>query len=357
MRLRLANAIILLLFLTGCSAPNYKQENTFTHADFIHTKNLKGTIVSFDSIINPFEAYLVCDTLLLVSNLDHAQKKKVKLFSLENGQVLSSFVQEGHADNELISCRLNYFSPQSHIFYVEDVIQNKYWACSLDSLYAHKKSIISSFYYSRDVMNIYPLDSAYVGFNFWYLNHDKYNNGIFSPIAEYPISQSQSKSRSKDFSYFVANVTGATIARNPNNGDIWVAYNHDNLIQIYDDRMNLKKQMNGPVHFDREFKEELIKNYNYVFFRKGAYVGSYKMLVSTPKHIYLLYDNINGGELPTQLQPVEVFKLDWNGGLICNYKLDKFAYTISIDSNEQWLYATCVDKETKEIQIVKYSLE
>lgn len=357
--MKIAQLIIInitSILLICCSNSEYNYVEKFTHSDFTKTIELKGTLVSFDGLINPYEGYIINDTLLLVSNMDPAQKEKIKIFSL-NGKLISSFAQEGHADNELISCNIRHFSPQSSIFYVEDVVQNKYWKCSLDSLLAHNKSIANSFYYSRNVMSIYPLDSTYVGFNFWYLNHEKYNNDIYSPIREYKIGKKQEKARSKAYKYFVANVTGATIARNPHNGDIWVAYNHDNVIQIYDKKMNLKKQMNGPEQIEKKYQKKTIKNKEYIFFGKDAYISCYYMSISTPKHIYILYENINGGGVPLQPQPVEVFKLDWNGHLLCNYKLDRHAYTISIDSNELNLYATCINKTNQEIQIVKYDLK
>ena len=354
-RLMIINTIIVLQI--GCSFSEKNNTEEFTHSDFAKTVELKGTQVSFDALVNPYEGYLVNDTLLLVSNMDPAQKEKIKIISLNDGKLISSFAQEGHADNELISCNIRYFSPQSPFFYVEDIVQRKYWICSLDSLFDHKKSIVTSFYYSRDVMSIYPLDSTYVGFNFWYLNHDKYNNDIYSPISEYKIGQKREKTRSPAFKYFVANVTGATMARNPHNGDIWVAYNHDNVIQIYDKNMNLKKQMNGPDQIENKYQKKTIKKQEYVFFSKEAYVSCYYMSVSTPKHVYILYENINGGGIPLQPKPVEVFKLDWDGHLLCNYKLDRHAYTISIDSKELCLYATCINNTNQEVQIVKYDLK
>ncbi|MDO5762182.1 MAG: hypothetical protein Q4P12_05920, partial [Bacteroidales bacterium] len=71
---------------------------------------------------------------------------------------------------------------------------------------------------------------------------------------------------------------------------------------------------------------------------------------------YLLYRNINNVPFPKQLSPVEVHKFTWRGEPVSNYKLDRYAYSISVNTTEDMLYATCIDPETSEPQFVKYKL-
>ena len=68
-------------------------------------------------------------------------------------------------------------------FYVQDIVQNKYWVCSVESLKNNKPCVLSSFNYSKDVISVCPLDSTYVGLDFWYIDIPEYNNGIESPLT------------------------------------------------------------------------------------------------------------------------------------------------------------------------------
>lgn len=347
----------ILLLLVGCTSKGDVDMYEYTRDDFPRTIELKGVPVFSDSVINPDEAYVVMDSLLLVSNDDPAQKEKIKLFSLKDGHQISSFFSKGHAENELISCNLKCFSSDSKLFYVNDFIQCKYWVCSVESLYMGKNPIIKSFFYSRDVLSLYPLESNYIGFNLWYMNDKKYSNGITCPIQRFDISKEKGQRRpSERHRYYVANVSGASIALNPHNGDIWVAYKHDNVIEIYDDDMILRKRMTGPERSRCKYQTREIKEQEYVFFEKESYVSSFYACFSTDKYVYLLHEDKNGVAIPPKPMPVEIYKLDWDGNLMCNYKLDRQAYEISLDSNEKNLFAICMDNENN-LQVIKYTLE
>lgn len=346
----------ILLLLAGCTSKGNVNIYKYTRNDFPKTIELNGTPVLSDSIINPNEAYVVMDSFLLVSNDDPAQKEKIKLFSLKDGHLISSCFSKGHAENELISCNLKFFSSDSKYFYIDDITQCKYWICSLESLYMHKNPIIGSFLYSRDVLSVYPMGSNYIGFNLWYLNEKKYNNGITCPIQKFNINNNKTQQHSAKHHYYVANVSGASIALNPHSGDIWVAYKHDNIIEIYNNDMILKKRMIGPEKSKYNYQTRKIKNQEYVFFDKESYVSSFYVCFTTNKYVYLLHENKNGVTIPPKPTPAEIYKFDWEGNLICNYKLDRQAYEISLDSNEQNLFAICMDKENN-LQVIKYTLE
>jgi len=347
---------ISLLF-AGCTMSENYVEYSFSHSDFSQTINLKGSTVEVGEMMNPDDMFLVCDTLILASNDDPAQREKLQLFSLITGKRISSFGAKGHARNELVSCGIKIPFSSSDIFYIDDITQSRYWECSIDSLVNGRNPILNIFDYSKDVISILPIDTTYIGFNFWYLNDSRYNNGIEHAIGEYEMKESNDRNRSIKYSSFVANVTGGVMVRNPHNNDIWVAYNHDNLIEIYDSSLQLKRKMMGPDNVHRYFTTERVKNKDFVLFEKDKHVGCYYAAVATERHVYLLYRNINNVPFPRKPQPVEIFKINWNGELLCNYQLDRYAYCISIDSEERFLYAACVNPNSNDVELVRYKLK
>lgn len=74
------------------------------------------------------------------------------------------------------------------------------------------------------------------------------------------------------------------------------------------------------------------------------------------KYIYIIYEG-NENFNPDALSPVEVFKLDFDGNLLCNYKLDRHISTVSVDSEEKYLYGTSRSSITGEGTLVRYNLK
>ena len=352
------NSIIIFLSIvvTSCVSEHNGEKTTFSHEDFLETKILQAQPLKLDSVVNFNKVYCVSDSFLLANNDDPAQKNKVQLYTLDGDKVKGGFAQLGHSKSELISCDIHYCNSGGDIFYVQDIVQNKYWVCSVESLKNNKPCVLSSFNYSKDVISVCPLDSTYVGLDFWYIDIPEYNNGIESPLTFYSCNENIARNRSRDYNYFVANVGGGVVFSNPVNGDIWVAFSHDNNISIYDADLCPKKQMNGPCAVEKHFQTRQIKGQQYVFFERDYFVDCYYDVAYTTDHVYLLYRNVNNIPYPKQLSPVEVHKFTWRGEPLSNYKLDRYAYSISVNTTEDMLYATCIDPETSEPQFVKYKL-
>ena len=96
----------------------------------------------------------------------------------------------------------------------------------------------------------------------------------------------------------------------------------------------------------------------FVYFAKGTSYRGYLCYTYTKNHVYLVYEGTNGTPYRMDnLKHVEIFKLDWNGNLLCNYQLDKHAFAISVDVKEEYLYACCFDSYEGEIEFIKYELK
>ncbi|WP_455672075.1 BF3164 family lipoprotein [Phocaeicola sp.] len=354
-------AYITSLLILACSCTSNQSDNTktilFNRNDFPETIHLSSPdTIDIADALDPQEFYLVKDSLVIISNRSAAQEYKAGLYLL-NGKLIKEIAPKGNGPKEFISCTLDIRDSNSDTFYIEDVIQNKYWECSIDSIIHSKDYLLNYFTYSRDVIRLCPLENEYIGFNFWYLNNNKYDNGV-KALSKYE-RQNDARGRiGSGHSYFVANITGGYVFTNTTKEQFWVANFFEDKISIYNDSLELIKHIDGPDHFNHQFKEIEEEDYKYIFFEKGTSYRGYVAYTTTPNYVYLVYEGTNGTPYRTNnLKNVEVFKLDWEGNLISNYQLDKHIYTISIDSQDKYLYATSCNSYEGDIKFIRYKLK
>ena len=352
---------ISLVFMSACLASCTMQHKEsfdakYGHEDFKETKALKGACIKLPSSLSPREMYVVRDSFVLATNNNPGQKYKVALFSMNDWRCINEFARIGHAKGEYIDCGATLHGDGQSMFYLTDAVQNYCAVCSIDSLMNGGSCAMETFNYSRGVIDFYPLTGQrYVGFDMWHLSSGKYANEGTHAVDLYDVHSSTPKRQNK-YKNFVANVTGGTIFENPNNHDIWVAYRYDNRIEIYDSQLQLKKAICGPSDSQTKYVGKEERGATEVLQSSNSYTSCFGRCAVTKNHVYLIYENQNNTKRTEVPRPVEVLKFDWNGNPISNYQLDKFAYTISVDSKEQNLYATCCDSYTGDIQFVKYAL-
>ena len=345
--------VVLTFMLSGCY-DNKENPVFFSHNDFHNTKELKGECIEVPTELSPDEMYVVRDSLVLICNTNPSIKKKIGLYNLKDWKLLGEYAERGHSNDEFIDCSV-ILKGNSNEFFLKDIQKSQFWICDFDSLAKNRPCAKRRFSYSRNVIDVYPLDSTYIGYNFWYLNDEKYDNNV-SAIAEYPMREDIREVSKNKYKYFVANVTGGVVFRNPENHDIWVAYRHDNIIEIYDSLLNLQKTMKGPNYRKNKYVTQEMSNQEIVSFTDKSYTSCYTGGYVTNNHVYIIYENHTCDKFPQRPLPVEILMFDWDGNCLCNYRLDRFAYAISIDSKEKIMYATCCDENSGEIQLIKYSL-
>lgn len=350
----------LIMLGYSCSSSNKDEKiSTFDRKDIPEIISLsQPDTIQIEEALDPLEFFLVKDSLIVISNKNASSTYKSGVYSLNNRKLIKEIAPKGNGPKEFISCTLDIRENNSDIFYIEDVIQNKYWKCSMDSILSGSDYLLENFRYSREVIRLCPLDSSYIGYNFWYINHTKYDNKIPQLNRYSKNVNSIKRTEDTNYNYFVANVTGGYVFMNQSKKCIWVTDFFDDRIYIYDDSLKLSKCIWGPDHIEPQLISINKNNYNYIFFEKGTSYRGYLAYTTTEKHIYLVYEGTNGTPYrTTDLQPVEVFKFDWDGNLLSTYKLDKYIYTISVDSHEEFLYGTSCNSYEGEVTFIKYPLK
>ncbi len=351
--------ICLSILLLGCENDNKSHITTlFDRNDFLETVSLNSPQkIELEEALNPYYCYLVKDSLVILSNRDDVQKYKAGLYSLNSGKLIREFGHKGNGPKEFIDFTLDIRRNDADVFYVEDVIQNKYWICSLDSLVKNKEYQLKEFTYSRDVIRLCPMNDEYIGYNSWYTKENKYTNNV-KKLQSYVMVSGPKGRIATGYDYFVANVTGGYVFTNPTKKNIWVADFFEGKIDIYNDSLQLIKILVGPDEFNHQYKLIEEDGFKYVYFAKGTSYRGYLCYTLTQDHVYLVYEGTNGTPYRMEdLKNVEIFKLDWNGNLLCNYQLNKHAIAISVDSGEKYLYACCLDSYDGDVEFLKYVLK
>ena len=355
--------LLSALVLMGGSCTS-REERTgdvvFTRADFKETKALTDAEeIEIDSLLYPASFRVLDDTVLVVGNQPVCEYQ-LELYSLNTLQPLAQLVRKGNGPEEMLSCGLCLNSNCSRDFYLRDMATQTCYAVNLDSLLKRRRFVpLSSFRYSSEVLmtsDIYERDSAhYVGCHMWYSPDERYSNGVEAPLAVFRKGEESGKDMFS-YRYFTGEVLGACLFPNREDGTLWAADMHRDRISVYDDSLNVVFTLTGPDHFQMGY--EVIQSNSpipFVSFTGGRNIHAYVDYFLTDKHIYLLYEGTEHFD-PIQLSPVEMFKLDYKGNLLCRYQFDRYVYSISVDRSEQHLY--CASRKTLEEPpvVLKYAL-
>ena len=352
---------VLATLLGSCTKKTVENSAvTFSREDFKETKIMTDAEeIVIDSLLYPASFRLINDTALLVTN-QPVCKYLLEIYSLKTRQPIAQLIPKGNGPGELKSCAALYHSNVSKDFYIQDYKTQTYYATHLDSLlHVNRFTPSSSFHYSAEVLSSTSplvLDAeTYVGCTMWYSPDKTFDNGVASPVAVYKKNE-QSKVNQQSFKYFTGGVNGALLWKDKDSKKVWAADAHRDRISIYDDSLKVVRTFDGPDHFEMAY--ETVKSnapFAFVCFSGQRDLRSYTDYFLTDKHIYLVYEGTEKFD-PMNLSRAEVFKLDYNGNLLCNYKFDRNIRSISVDKAERYLFCASRQNMQDPPVILKYKL-
>lgn len=352
---------VFLVMLTACGGSAKTEDGTvvFTRDDFAETRELVNPEeIIIDSLLNPASFHVLRDSVLVVSNQDNCEYM-LELYSLNTHEPLARLARKGNGPEDMLSCSAIINSASSSKFGLQDWNATTYYTVDLDTLLQTERlSPLSKFRYSSEILQtvgLCPLDEEhYIGYNMWYLDDEAYTN-VPEPLTIYEINQDSGKDMG-DFSSFVASVNGASMFRNPQSGELWTLDLHRDLIQIYNDSLQVIRTIQGPDAFAPKYiPVESPAPINFISFADDYEYRTYSDYFLTDKHLYLVYvgdEHFN----PEEMGPVEIFKLDYEGNLLCRYLLDRYVYSISVDASDKYLYAASRESVKELPVLLKYTL-
>lgn len=352
-------ALVSSLFLVGCQEKPINDERIFFRTDFRETKVMGNPEeIVIEDLLYPASFRVMYDSILVVGNQPVCDYQ-LELYSLKTLKPIKQLITKGNGPNEMFSCSLALHTNQDKPFYVQDSNAGICYVTDMKSLLANAAfAPLCKFRYSSEVLNTTDIclmgDNRYVGYHMWYLE-DRSFSSVESPLAYYTYDDNSGNGM-QDYPYFVASVTGARLFVNPKTGKIWTLDFYRDRIQVYDDSLNVVASMQGPDGLVPSYtKHAMNAPVSFVTFEDGLYYAAYTDYYLTDKHIYLVYQGTKSFN-PKELPAVEVFKLDLDGSLLCNYKFDRHVYSISIDSKEKYLYGASRKSVEDPPVILRYEL-
>ena len=337
--------ILSVLMSFSCAPQLDEGTETFTWNDIPEPIALKGDSVAFDEIMMKPVRVAVVDSLLIVKNRNVERffygyniktQKKVgecipfgigpkemldPVWVFMPGDTLGIFdrnkrFMDVYSDYRLLVC--DTVSPIRRIRF-EELLQNP--------VYLPNVGIISSTFQTEEhKFVLFDLDGNRLSY-----------------FGDYPSSYEELTVSEKVVAFM------GDIAVKPD-GSRWVmSHKAMDMIEIYDNKLNLLHRIQGP---DKIFPE-VEEGYERVH-RKGVSRKGYFFPVATNQYIYVLYDGrIYDTQNPTRYLRDKLLVFDWDGKPVKYYKLSKPIFHFDIDEKHGILYGL---SDNPEFHIICFSL-
>jgi hypothetical protein len=349
--------IFIIIIFANCTNKNLnKNEIHFTRTDFKSDTSLKGEIIEFNKPNLPYKFTIIRDTLIFVTNLK-ADPYYIEIYSLNSKNIITRLARRGRGPNEFLSCDLIYRTNNDDYICLFDITTKIVTKYNIDSI------LLKGITYSPQQIKLpgftktvaFLGSDTIIGYNFFYFDNLGITNKANSLFKLRTDKDLRNKISDIGNKYFTANVSGGDIIASPVDDKIWLVNHYKDQIDFFNEKLELINSIIGPDLMSPEF---IVKD-NKVSFKDRKYYRAYYPVFFTNNAVFIIYLGANG--IPNNQEfrkPVEIFKLSWGGELLCRYQLDRFIYSISLDSNEKFLYGTTDNPLIDEYpQIVRYTLK
>jgi len=357
----------ITLVLTSCSSVEKNTVIHFTRDDFKHRAVLSNPEEIIwgnpSEVSNPDFVTLFHDSILLVQNRVR-MPFAIELYSLHSGNLLAQLAPIGRGSGEFLDCAYMGHSMDQSKIYLKDRRTHTYYTVDfLKTLEDGKIYIEHKFHYDPENYlgdDLLILDDRYYAqYSMWYIDWKQHNNNV-PKLKKYEMTPSDQPTYPDDplmgYKYWVRQVNGARILLDTNKGDIWLFDGRQDRIEIYNDVLELKKTFSGPNNFKLRYEMmRTMEGVRGILFAEGKNYRTYESYAYNAKHIYVVYVGVDSFDYDAY-PPVEIFKLDWEGNLLCNYKLDRYISEISIDSKEEYIYGNARTSLGDSLRFVRYKL-
>ena len=352
---------LVAILMEGCfwSEKNVENDRLFSREDFKETRILSNPEeIVIEDMLYPASFRIMDDSLLLVSNQSVCESL-LEVYSLNTLKLVKQLVKKGNGPGEMLSCDLGLHSSQADEFFVRDLNSGICHVVNWNGLMRQLRFESSSHFRVSSEVSIgadiclMPND-RYVGCHMWYLEDQDFSN-VESPLLNLFRGDDRGKGMG-DYPFMVASVSGSLLFINPGTNRLWSLDMHRDMIRIYDDSLKQVASLAGPDKYSPTYTKKAINApVAFVTFADEKYYTSYIDYYLTDKHIYLVYQGTEHFN-PKVLSPVEIFKMDFSGNLLCNYKMDRYVYSISMDRSEEFLYCASRTSLEEPPVILKYKL-
>lgn len=342
--MKIIQLLILSVYLVSCTQNKgeVKDAVLFTYKDFAPSIKLKGEILPTENLWKPIRIYYTDSVLATV---DMSRDYFVQIYNKENLNLIAENVPRGIGPNERLNCWT--LQINSDYIWTFDIQTQKMTAYSKDSFLSNTNVLpdktvtiddapvgMVSLSNKTFVASCLADDKSLLSL---YDYNGKRNNALKPPYPQFKIENVSNIREKRLFEN--------RIQYNEENNKIVVFYVYTDIIEIYDENLNLLSRIQGPDHFTPELG---IRD-NFIHTIKGQTKFAYSLGCLTSTEIWALYYGVSPEkemELPTQ-----IFVFDYNGKPLRSYNLEYPISTFCIDDNNNILYGL---SEISETCIVKF---
>jgi len=335
-------SLILLTLCIGCTQNKVADTIYFTYKDFGQPIELKGEILDTENLWKPSRIYFSDSVFVAIDNLygDYF----VPIYS-KDINLIAENVPKGIGPNESINCwtlqiNADYIwafdmqtqkitaYPKEDFLTTTNVVPYKTVTFNdatvgIVSL-SNKTFVASCLTDTENLLSVYDYNGVK-------------NNAIKSPYPPLKVEEADRINNKRLFEN--------RILYNEKNNRIVVLYVYTDLIEIYDENLNLLSRIYGPDHF----MPELGLRGTFVHTVRGKTKFAYNPGYLTSNEIWALYYGVSPE--PEMEYPRRLFVFDYNGKPLRSYHLEYPISSFCIDEDTHTLYGL---SESPETCIVKF---
>ena len=341
-------SIIFLSLLVSCTLNENKIEDAvyFTYNDFGNPIELKGEILPTEKLWKPTRIYFTDSVFVLVDN--HYGDFFVQVRNKNNLDLISENIPKGIGPDERLSCWT--LQINSDYIWALDMQAQKMTAYSKDDFlsYSNVKPYKTVTFNDWPVGTISLLNKTFIGSCLT----DTIN--LLSLYDYNGIRDNTQKNKHPLLNIETENIISKKrlfehrIQYSEENNKVVVFYVYTDLIEIYDENLNLLSRIQGPDFF----LPKLDMRDNFIHTIKEKTKFAYTIGCLTSAEIWALYYGTSPDDKGIKL-PNRIFVFDYNGKPLRSYNLEYPIYMFSIDEKNSILYGL---SEYPEPCIIKFNL-
>lgn len=344
--------IMGILFLNVISCSNkedkiYPNSQLFSRND-CDTQNLTGSTIEFNDLILKPSSLIVLDSILITNN--QGTERFFHIFNLNTLNKIGERIVMGQGPDDML---MPSFVHQNDSIKIFDMMTSSLFSYATADFInqenpkpRHKTAFDEKPFWSEIAM----MGNQYIGVSYkpdspCYLFDEKGKK--IGAFGQYPTSK---------FKYSDLEIidTYRSILTSNLTDRVAVCHFFTDLIDIYDNKGNLIKELHGPDHFTSQFKE--FKEENIVGSKpvQETYRDAFYSPYGTKDYLYVLYNGKYLNDPQYKLSANEIFAFDWDGSLKKHFVLDKGISRMVVDENHRKIYGISDDPE---YQIIVFSYQ
>lgn len=337
--------LCILSIFTSCTPQLEEGTRKFSWSDFPNPIVLKGDSLAFNEIMMKPVRVAVIDSFLLLKNSD--VERFFHVFNLKTRKKVGERISFGIGPKEMLDPMWIMMSEDTlgvldrnkrimeiypdHQLLLSDTV-------SPVSRISFKELLVNPVY----LPGVGIISSSFQSEEHKFALFDSEGNRLFY-FGDYPTVYKNSTVYEKGIAFM------GDIAVKPD-GSRWImSHKAMDMIEIYDNKLNLLSRIQGP---DGIFPK--VKETNERIHREGISKEGYFFPIVTDEYIYVLYDGrVYDRENPTRYLRDKLLVFNWDGEPIKYYKLSEGIFHFDIDEENGVLYGIT---DYPEFHIVSFSL-